>query len=48
MYLVLEDAVKKSLEEKTKFKESFNTSLLEMKKKRKIIIFMIFIILLKM
>ena len=29
MYLILEDAVRKSLVEKTKVKESFNTSLLE-------------------
>jgi hypothetical protein len=29
MYLILDDAVRKSLVEKTKVKESFNTSLLE-------------------
>jgi hypothetical protein len=35
MYLILEDAVRKSLVGKTKVKESFNTSSLEMKKKEK-------------
>ncbi len=39
MYLIVEDAVRKLLVEKTKVKESFNTTLLENEEK-KIIIFM--------
>ncbi len=34
MYLILEDAVRKSLVEKKKGKENFNTSLLENKEER--------------
>ena len=35
MYLILEDAVRKSLVEKTNDKESFNTSLLENEEEKK-------------
>jgi len=35
MYLILDNAVRKSLIERTKVKENFNTSLLEEKKKKK-------------
>jgi hypothetical protein len=40
MYLIVEDAVRKSFLKKTEVKESFNTSLLE-KKKEKIIIILV-------
>ena len=46
MYLILDDAVRKSLVEKTKVKESLNTSLLENEEEENIIIFMTIIILL--
>ncbi len=46
MYLILEDAVRKSSVEKTKIEESFNTSLLENEEEKENNNFMIIAILL--
>ena len=43
MYLILDDAVKKSLIERAKVKESFNTSLLEHEDEKEEKIFLIII-----
>ncbi len=41
MYLIFDDAVRESLIERAKVKDNFKTSLLEMRKKKKKIIFII-------